>query len=327
MAVTNATNGRPKALARRRPREVLAGRNIGLLALLIALWIALASISPFFFNSRNILLLLLQSSTTATVAIGMTLVIISGGIDLSVGGVAALAGMVTGILLMKAQLGFLVSVVGGLSAGLVAGAINGVIVSRFKLQPMVVTLGMMSVARGLTLTSTSGRPIFVLDPLLSTIGGGKVGPVPIPVIIALVVFVIGYIVLNYTEFGRYIYAVGGNEEATRLSGIPVARYKVEIYMISGFCAALTGILLVGLLGASEPTVGLGMELDAIAVAAIGGTSLMGGVGGVVGTLMGAILIGTLKNGMTLLNIVSYYQQVLIGIIIILAVLFDRIRQG
>jgi ribose transport system permease protein len=158
------------------------------------------------------------------------------------------------------------------------------------------------------------------------LGNGDLFGIPFPVIIAVVVFIIGHIVLTYTEFGRYVYAIGGNQEATRLSGINVKRYKTMIYVISGFCAALVGIVLVGILGASEPTVGTGLELDSIAVTAIGGTNLMGGIGGLVGTMLGSLLIGTIKNSLTILNIVSYYQQVVIGAVIILAVLLEYFRK-
>ena len=272
------------------------------------------------------MLVLRQSTTVGIMGIGMTIVIISGGIDLSVGAVAALSAMVAGILLMKMRLPFFAALVGSLGVGALFGVVNGLLVSRFRLQPMVVTLGTMSIARGLTLISTSGRPIFVLNSTMMALGNGRLLGVPIQVYVVLGLFLIGLVVLNLTYFGRYIYSIGGNEEATRLSGIRVQRYKVFIYVITGLCASMVGIVLVGLLGASEPTTGLGLELDAIAVSAIGGTSLMGGIGGLGGAMLGALLIGTLKNGLTILNIVSYYQQILIGVVIIMAVLIDSLRK-
>jgi ribose transport system permease protein len=168
--------------------------------------------------------------------------------------------------------------------------------------------------------------VFVVDPVLTAIGNGTVFGIPIPVVVAFAILGVGHVVLTYSEFGRYIYAIGGNEEATRLSGINVIRSKIGVYMVSGVCAAVVGILLTGILGASEPTVAQGLELNAIAVVAIGGTSLMGGVGGLVGTMLGAVLIGTIQNSLTLLNIVSYYQQVIIGIVIIIAVLLEYVRR-
>ena len=308
-----------------RARKILGTKNIGLLLFLLLMWLVMSRLSPFFFTKSNLFLILDQAATVAIAGVGMTFVIISGGVDLSVGGIAALAGMITGISVMKLEFGFIPTVMLVLSVGLVVGFVNGLLISRFKLQPMICTLGTLSMARGLTLISTSGRPIFVLDPTLNYLGNGKVFGFPLPVIIAIMVFLIGHIVLTYTEFGRYVFAIGGNEEATRLSGIQVDKYKVYIYMISGICAALVGLILVGLLGASEPTVGNGLELDSIAVTAIGGTNLMGGVGGLVGTMIGSVLIGTIKNSLTIMNIVSYYQQVIIGIVIIFAVLLEYFR--
>jgi ribose/xylose/arabinose/galactoside ABC-type transport system permease subunit len=167
----------------------------------------------------------------------------------------------------------------------------------------------------------------VFNPTMNYLGNGRVFGLTIPIIIAIVVCIIGFIILNYSEFGRYVYSIGGNEEATRLSGINVTFYKTIVYVMTGVCSALVGVLYVATLGASEPTVGNGLELDAIAVTAIGGTSLAGGRGGLIGTILGAILIGTIKNGLTLLNIVSYYQQVIIGAVIIVAVLLEYFRKN
>jgi len=301
-------------------------RNTGILVLLVGLWVALSFLSPFFFDSHNFVNILQQSTIVAISGVGMTLVIITGGIDLSVGSVAALTGMVVGVLVMNLHLWSLLALMLGLMVGVAAGVINGFLLTRFRLQPMVVTLGMMTIARGLTLISTSGRPVFVTDSTIIAIGNGTFLGLPVQVCIAIAVAVVASLALNFTFFGRYVFSIGGNEEATRLSGVPVTRYKLIAYIISGLCSSVVGIVLVGLLGSSEPTVGIGLELDSIAVAAIGGTSLMGGVGGIGGTMLGALLIGTLKNGLTILDIVSYYQQVLIGVVIIVAVTIDSIRQ-
>jgi ribose/xylose/arabinose/galactoside ABC-type transport system permease subunit len=308
-----------------RARNILRTKQIGLVIFLLLMWFVMARSSPFFLTRSNLLLILDQASTVAIAGVGMTFVIISGGVDLSVGGIAALSGMIAGICVMRLNLGPLPTIIISLSVGVILGFVNGVLISKFKLQPMISTLGTLSIARGLTLISTSGRPIFVLDPTLNYLGNGKILGIPVAVLIAILVFAVGHIILTYSEFGRYVYAIGGNEEATRLSGIKVDRHKIFIYMISGFCAALVGVVLVGLLGASEPTVGQGLELDAIAVTAIGGTNLMGGIGGVVGTVIGSVLIGTIKNSLTILNIVSYYQQVVIGVVIIIAVLLEYFR--
>ena len=296
------------------------------LVLFIALlWLVLSILSPYFFRMSNILLLLYQTATVMISGIGMTFVILTGGTDLSVGGIAALSGMYTGIALTRWgwESGF--SILLGLCVGLIVGLVNGTLISRFKLQPMVCTLGTMSIARGLTLISTSGRSLFVINPTMYKIGNGEILGIPNCVVIALVIFVIGYTILTYTEIGRYIYAVGGNESATRLSGVNTEKIKTLAYTISGLCASVVGIILVCTLGASEPTVGDGLELDSIAVTAIGGTSLMGGQGSLVGTIFGAILIGTIKNGLSILNIVSYYQKLLLGIVIIVAVLLENLK--
>ena len=306
--------------------KVLRTKNIGLLIFLALLWFSISRISPYFLQANNILLVLAQTATVAIAGVGMTYVIISGGVDLSVGGVAALSGMIAGVCVTNLGMSFAPALILALLVGSAIGLVNGLLISYFNLQPMICTLGTLSATRGLTLISTSGRPIFVINPTFNMIGNGEVFGIPIPVIIAVVVFIIGHIVLTYTEFGRYVYAIGGNQEATRLSGINVKQYKTLIYVISGFCAALVGIILVGILGASEPTVGQGLELDSIAVTAIGGTNLMGGVGGLIGTMLGSLLIGTIKNSLTILNIVSYYGQVVIGAVIILAVLLEYFRK-
>lgn len=301
-------------------------RNVGLMIFIALLWLMLSMLSQFFFTNSNIMVLLLQTSTVMISGVGLTFVIISGGTDLSVGSVAALSGMMVGIAITRWGWATLPAIMLGLLVGIVCGLFNGVLISKFNLQPMVCTLGTMSMARGLTLISTSGRSLFVINPVLNTIGNKSFLNIPIPVLIAFSIFIIGYIILNYTMFGRHIYAIGGNEEATRLSGVNTKTNKIFIYAISGFCAALVGVLLVSTLGASEPTVGQGLELDSIAVTAIGGTSLLGGAGSIVGTIFGALLIGTIKNGLTILNIVSYYQQLIIGIVIIFAVLLENIKK-
>lgn len=309
-----------------RWRKILNFRNLGLFVFIVILWTLLAFLSPYFFRASNIMVLLLQASTVMICSVGTTFVIISGGIDLSVGAVAALSSMMLGIALTKWGLGTIPAILVGLAAGAAFGALNGILISKYKLQPMVCTLGTMSIARGLTLITTSGRPIYVVDPILNGMGNGRLLGVPVPVILALAVFFIGFIILKFTFFGRNVYSIGGNEEAARLSGINTIRNKVYIYVVSGLCASIVGILMVCTLGASEPTVGQGLELDATAVTAIGGTSLLGGVGSVVGTMFGAILIGTIKNGLTILNIVSYYQQLIIGAVIIFAVLLEYLKR-
>ncbi len=301
-------------------------RNLGLIAFIVLLWIICSVFSPFFFTKSNIMLLLRQCATILIGGTGMTFVLLTSGTDLSVGAIAALSGMITGLGITNWNLPTGIAILLGLCVGILFGSFNGFLISHFKLQPMVCTLGSSSIAKGLTLLSTSGRSLFVTDPLTIKIGNGTLLDIPIPAVIAFIMFIIGYIVLNRTMFGRYVYSVGGNEEATRLSGVNTERVTLATYAISGLCASAVGLILVCTLGASEPTVGTDLALDSIAVSAIGGISLFGGVGSLFGTMLGAILIGTIKNGLTMLNIVSYYQQLVLGVVIIIAVLLEKIKK-
>lgn len=302
------------------------GRNLGLLAFIVLLWIIVGLMSPFFFKVNNMTLLLRQCSTILIGGTGMTFVLITAGTDLSIGAIAALSGMIVGISVTKWGLPAPVAIILGILVGFVFGIINGVLISRYRLQPMVCTLGTSSIAKGLTLLSTSGRSLFVTNKTFIKIGNGEFLGIPIPAIIAFGFFIISFIVLTRTLYGRSVYSIGGNREATRLSGINTFKVETLVYAISGVSASLVGIVLVCTLGASEPTVGADLALDSIAVSAIGGISLFGGVGSLVGTLLGSILIGTIKNGLTMLNIVSYYQQLIIGFTIILAVLLEQLKK-
>jgi ribose transport system permease protein len=315
----------PIVSGKERITTLLKNRNMSLIILIAAIWGIASILSPFFMTTRNILTLLFQSSTVAIMGIGMTFVIIAGGIDASVGSIVAFTSMVLGILITKMGVALPWAIIACLGIGLLAGFVNGIIISKFNLQPIIVTLGTSSIFRGLTYILTEGRPIFVIEPTLLKIGGGKLGPIPIPVLIALGCFFIGYVVLEQTKFGIYVFAVGGNKNAAHLSGINVKNIQTKVYMICSFFASLAGVLLVGLLGASEPSAGIGLELTVVAVVAIGGASMLGGSGDLVGTMLGAILIGTLQNAMNLTNVISYYQNVLIGVIIISAVLFDQLQ--
>ena len=295
-----------------------------MLALLL-LCLVLSFLSPVFLTVDNLLQVLLQASINLLIALGMTFVILTAGIDLSAGSVAALAGL-TAAGMMKAGLFWPLAIVAGLATGLVVGMINGLLISKLRITPFIVTLGMLSVVRGLALVASDGRPIFGFPEAFNQGIAGTLGPVPMPVIIAGVAALIAWFVLRHTRLGEYTYAIGGNEEATRLSGVNVDRYKIAIYMICSFSAALAGIVLTARLRAAEPIAATGYELDAIAATVMGGTSLMGGEGTVVGTIIGALIISTLRNGLNLLNVQSFYQQVAIGLVIILAVALDRFRR-
>jgi len=308
-------------IARRTLRRIIAGREagtaLGLLVLCIALWIA----TPFFATAANLSNVAEQSAIVGVIAIGMTFVILTGGIDLSVGSLVALAGVVIGGALQR---GWPVSgaVGAGLLAGVAAGAVNGLMITRGRLPPFIATLGMMSVARGGALMLSDGRPISGFPDPLRVIATGNLLGVPAPVVLLLALYFVAYLVLTRTVVGRYIYAIGGNEEATVLAGVDVRFHKTVVYAISGLSAAVCAVLLVARLDSAQPIAGIGYELDAIAAVVIGGTSLLGGSGSVIGTLIGALIMSVLRNGLNLLGVSSYLQQVAIGAVIIVAVLID-----
>ncbi len=256
----------------------------------------------------------------------MTLVIISGGIDLSVGPVAALAAVLSGTLLMA---GYPVPVVilTALSIGLLCGMLNGVLIAFAGLQPFIVTLGTLSLFRALALIYTGGNPVLGLPNEFRQIFSSYVVGLPVPVLVVGVLAVAATVLLKKTPLGEYILAVGGNEEAARVSGVPIERTKVVTYMMSGGLASLAAVILMARLGAAEPTLGNLWELEAIAASAIGGASLMGGKGSIFGTILGAIVLGAMRNGLTLLNVQAFYQLLATGIIIILAMLVDRLARG
>ena len=283
-----------------------------------------AVINPRFLSVANILNVFRQSSINAVIAIGMTFVILTGGIDLSVGSILAFCGAVSAAML-SSGINPVLSLLVALVLGLFFGIVNGVLVSVMKLQAFIVTLVTMTFLRGATLVFTNGKPITVNDggALFENIGGGYLFNIPIPIYITLILFVVGHYILTNTRFGRYTYAIGGNEEATKLSGIKVNNIKIWIYGISGILSALAGIITTSRLFSAQPTAGTGYELDAIAAVVLGGTSLAGGVGKITGTALGAIIIGVLGNALNLLDVSSYYQMMIKAAVILIAVLIDK----
>ena len=283
-----------------------------------------AVINPRFLSVANILNVFRQSSINAVIAIGMTFVILTGGIDLSVGSILAFCGAVSAAML-SSGINPVLSLLVALVLGLFFGIVNGVLVSVMKLQAFIVTLVTMTFLRGATLVFTNGKPITVNDggALFENIGGGYLFNIPIPIYITLILFVVGHYILTNTRFGRYTYAIGGNEEATKLSGIKVNNIKIWIYGISGILSALAGIITTSRLFSAQPTAGTGYELDAIAAVVLGGTSLAGGVGKITGTALGTIIIGVLGNALNLLDVSSYYQMMIKAAVILIAVLIDK----
>jgi putative xylitol transport system permease protein len=301
----------------------------GIILAFLVLVATLALSSEFFLTGSNLRNVLRQTSINGLLAIGMTFVILTGGIDLSVGSVLAFGGMAASIFASSsvgAQYPLYVALPIGLAAGLGLGLVNGALVAFFRVPPFVVTLGMLSIARGLTLISSNGMPVSRLSPEYIFVGQGMFLGVPVPVLILFGVFALAWIVLYRTPFGRYVYAVGGNEEAARISGVNARAVKFAVYGISGALAALGGIILSARTTAGLPQAGVAYELDAIAAVVIGGTSLAGGQGRLVGTLIGVLIIGVVNNGLDLLGVTAYYQLTLKGAIIVAAVLLDSLRR-
>lgn len=301
-------------------------RDAGTLIGLVIIMITFSFLSPVFFTVPNLLNILQQSSINGIIALGMTLVIISGGIDLSVGPTAALSA-VLGATLMVSGVPVPLAIMATLGVGALCGVFSGMLVAYAGLQPFIVTLGGLSLFRALALIFTNGNPIFGIPMEFRTVINSTIFGVPAPIVIVIAIAAILWTVMNKTPLGEYILAVGGNEEAARVAGVPVKRTKVTVFVISGVLASLASLILIGRLGAAEPTMGNLWELDAIAAAAIGGASLMGGKGSVIGTLIGAVILGSLRNGLTLLNIQAFYQLLATGLIIIIAMLIDRATRG
>ena len=301
------------------------GGIIGQLIGLVALCVALTVMSADFLVVSNLTNVVKQISVNAILAAGATLVILTAGIDLSVGSLLALAGAVAARVLMGPG-GIPAGIAAGLLVGMAAGAFNGLIISYGRVTPFIVTLGSMTILRSLTLVFTGGSPISNYPDSFLYIGEGEVLGAPVPVIIAAAVLLGCHVLLSRTRFGRYIYAMGGNEEAARLSGIKVRMYKTGVYMLAGLLAAVGAIVFIARLDSAQPQAGLGFELDAIAAVVIGGTSLMGGQGGIPGTLIGALIMGVLRNGLNLMEVSAFWQQAFIGGVIIVAVLADQLRK-
>ncbi|HDZ9143676.1 TPA: ribose ABC transporter permease [Vibrio cholerae] len=319
--MTNTTSDNRKKLL---SKEWLIEQK-SLIALLF-LVVVVSFLNPNFFTVDNLLNILRQTSVNAIIAVGMTLVILTAGIDLSVGSVLALCGAFAATLVAM-EVPVLVAVPTALLAGAALGAISGIIIAKGKVQAFIATLVTMTLLRGVTMVYTDGRPISTgfIDTAdtFAWFGTGYALGIPVPVWLMVVVFAGAWYLLNHTRFGRYVYAVGGNESATRLSGINVDRVKIGVYAICGLLAALAGIIVTSRLSSAQPTAGMGYELDAIAAVVLGGTSLMGGKGRIMGTLIGALIIGFLNNALNLLDVSSYYQMIAKAVVILLAVLVDN----
>lgn len=295
-------------------------QTYGLFVTFIVLFIALSIGSPAFRNPQNLMNLLQQNAVNGIIACGMTLMMISGGFDLSVGANAALSGMVAAALFLRFNIP--VGMVGGLLASATIGLINGLLIAKVGINPFVTTLGTQIITRGLIFVSTNAKPIYGLPLSYMVVGLGKIGPLPVATTLFVIVAVLTHILLKHTPFGQYVLSVGGNEEAACLSGISVAKVKIGVFTIGGILAGLGGLILLGQTITGQPQAATGYELNAIAAVVVGGTSLSGGQGTITGTIVGVLLMGMIANALNLLNVSPYWQPVVTGLIILLAVGFD-----
>lgn len=300
--------------------------NLGIIIGLFAMCIVLSILTPAFLTTENILNVLRQVSTNANLAIGMTLAIIICGIDLSVGSILAISGTLSAGLITFSGLPVPVAVLLGVVLGTLLGLFNGVVIAKTGIPPFIVTLAMMQIARGAAYVYTGGMPVRTLEPGFNILGIGYLGPIPLPIIYTIVLVAFVVVLLNKTKFGRYVYAVGGNREAAKFSGINIARVEIIVYALLGFLSAVTGIVLCARMYSGQPTAGSGFEMDAIAAVVLGGTSFSGGSGKIGGTIIGVLIIGVLNNGLNLLNINSFWQLIAKGAVILLAVYIDVLKK-
>ncbi len=313
-------------------KRALQAREMGVFAALIALLILMYFLSPYFWKPTNIFNVLRGMSTIAIMAIGQTMIIVTAGIDLSVGSILAASAMMTARLMYQEIMPPWIAVLLGLGFGTLLGLTNGLIITKVRVNPFITTLGMLSVARGLTYLLASGLQgtvasnVPMRNAAVNFLGDGYIGPIPFPVIEMIILVIVFSLFLKYTVLGRQIFAVGSNEQAARLSGVPVTMVKVFVYTITGTLCALSGIMTSGLLATSATNAGVGMELSVIAAVVIGGASLAGGEGSIIGAVIGAAIMAVLRNAFVLLHFPIYMQTITIGVVIILAVAIDQIRR-
>lgn len=299
----------------------------GIYFVFLLIFIGLSFANKTFFSTVNLLNILKQAATVSVIAIGETFCLIAGGLDLSAGSVIAFAGVCSAKYGVPGSPPVLFAVLISIAVGTAVGLLNGIIIARGKVPPFIATLGMQQVARGMALLVTNARPVFGLSKQYVYMGSGKIGGIPVLVLVMLIIVLLATFVLEKTKLGRHIYAVGGNEHSAHVSGINVKRIQLIVYTIMGALAGLGGMLLAGRIQSGTPTMGEGIELDAIAGAVIGGVSTSGGVGKVYGAIIGSLLLAMISNGLDLLNVSAYYQQIIKGVIIVLAVFLDVRTKG
>jgi ribose transport system permease protein len=305
--------------------------NYGLIITFIVICIFISIMSPKFLLPQNIRNIMIQISINALLATGMSFVILTGGIDIGVGSVAALSGvLVAGLCKLFPELSGLsfviIGLIGSIVIGLACGGFNALFITRFNVHPFIATLGMLSIARGFAYVYTGGKPVFGLPESFGWLGQGYIGPIPVLVLIIIIILSLAHIFLDKTVLGRYVYAVGSNEEVAKLNGIKVSQIKFMVYIISGFLSAFAGVCLSSKLISGQPMIGSGYELNAIAATVMGGISMSGGKGNIGNTIMGLLTIGVINNGMSLIGVSSYWQTIVMGFIIVVAVAVDQHKQ-
>lgn len=315
---------RPATSRFRLPRIDFSG-GVGLLILYGVMVFIISRLSPYFLGPRNLVNVPVSVAVIGMIAIFSTMLMISGGLDLSVGATTALVGVIAASL--QGTLGVWGAAGLGLLVGVLVGLINGLLVTRVGINPLITTLGMLSVVRGLAFVFSGGLSIAMLDKDFAQLGRGSILGLPIIVVVVVIMFVAAALVMRFTTYGRAMYAIGGNSRASHLAGLPVKRYQMTAYILSGLSAAIAGLFLTSRLGTAAPQASTGLELKVVAAIILGGTSLAGGKGSLFSTLLGVLILGTLDNAMTLLSISSYYQQIALGVILLLAVGLDQLRVG
>ena len=307
-------------------QKIIGLRESGILIPLIVLSLAIGIINPTFFKFENLMHVLKTSGFLFIPGIAITFVLVSAGLDLSIGSVLALGGVLTGMPLL-AKVPIPIAILCGLATGVAAGLVSGLVITRFKIPSLIVTLGMMYLARGIVEVLTRGQPVYPLPEHFNVLGQGSVGGVPYVVIIAVVLGVAGHIFLTQTRFGRAVFAVGGNEETARLSGININRVKTVVYMLAGGASALSGLLIAARVAAAQSNAGIGYELRIISACIIGGTSMFGGRGSILGSFIGSVFMAVIANGMVLTKVSVFYQNIIFGLIIVLAVGVDQWKRA
>jgi ribose transport system permease protein len=307
-------------------RNIFSGEQAMLVIALVVLCIITTLLTPVFLSSTNIMNVLRQTSLTAITGIGMVMIILMGEIDLSVGSTQAVVGVIT-VWILNATGNVALAILGGLLTGAILGFFNGFLVTKAKMNSLIATLGTQAIYRGFAFVTTNAVSIQAKVPAFETLGTGFIGPIPIPVVIMIILFALFYYILNYTTFGRYIYAIGGNANASRLSGLPVDRMKLMVYVMGSVFAALSAIILASRMYSGQPNAGGGFELQVVSAVILGGVSLTGGVGTLTGAFIGMLILSVLSNGLILLNVSSFYHDIARGIVIILAVYLDGTRRS